>query len=335
MAYNSVTFGTGNIYSIKKPAESLLYAFTPYYIEVTGTAANQEVVISVGGTAWFKRFTNASFKAKFPLFEILTAYFNGLEFGNILPETGGGYENSASKLFAKDKAFVVSIGSDTKTLTYDICFGAIQINEVEKTIENIYLFRDVDAGQSLPLTITEKVGDGRGRDLWVSSKVDDANNYDDIVLKTGSTIVKKYKIIFTAINKSSECFNPIYLRWVYGGEYRYFLFDNGIDVDDLKDGTSIKQTIWGRDVENTVFKAENRLKNKEARQTIECGVKSATIDIQEHLIGLQRSVMQWLYTDNGWIEVSIDMKPIPIDRFRGRKEVNLTIKLPQLYTESL
>jgi hypothetical protein len=182
----------------------------------------------------------------------------------------------------------------------------------------------------LPLTITCHLGDNKGTDMWVSDKIEDDDAFNDIEIYDGETLIKTYKV-----TQLEYCSNGVYLRWIYKGEYQYFYFQNGDNADELEDGVVFKNNVWGLDATNNVFASDLRLKNKSGNEIIECGVKTAPYEQQVHLIGLQRSIKQWMYENGNWIEVKVEMTPIVIDRLRLNKEINVRVVKPSLYIESL
>jgi len=144
------------------------------------------------------------------------------------------------------------------------------------------------------------------------------------------------ELVKTYIVKQLEyCPNGVYLRWIYKGEYQYFYFQIGDSADELEDGAVFKNNVWGLEPTNNVFASDIRLKDKTGKQIIECGVKTAPYEQQLHLIGLQRSIKQWMYENGNWIEVKVEMTPIVIDRLHLNKEINVRVIKPSLYMESL
>lgn len=336
MAYEEVNFGSVNQFKAYLPDDVFNYAFSPYYIEITGTTVNQEVKLTFMRTTddhvYYirKRFTDSANKARFPLSDVYRSCFNNVDFGNILSASNG-YLNSKSKLFSDyEYKFEIQVGSDSGKITpaLRISYGAIQQSEIEKINEYIFAFKG-DNGHYLPLTITDKFSD-IGKEVWISDKFNTDGHVSDIELNVDNILVKKYNV-----SEIQNC-GGYYLRWVYNGEYKYFLFQEGVISDELKDGNSMDENIWSLESDNNVFKCDSKLISKSGNETIDCGVKSATYEMQLHLLGLQRSIMQWMYIGGGkWQEIKIKMTPIQIDRFKSKKEINLTIIKQSLFIESL
>ena len=315
-----------------------VFAFSPDYIEVaTGTTSGVEVTLTYDTLKTLKRFTDVNGHVRFPIGgreSVLDYWFAGVEFGQVAAPTG--YVNSASKLIQSAKTMVISAtGYDPLTYTFNIIWGALQIGETEPTTEEIYRFG------TIPLTITQNQGayvydndstainaDCFGKDVFLNSNL----NITQVKIQSASphsTTYKTYNI------KDIDYCTGIYLRWIYKGEYKYFLFNVGTELDDLKDGSTIANNIWSLDAVNNEIKSDIQLKDKSGNPTYECGVPSATYNQQLHLIGLQRSIKQWVYENNTWIECSIKMNPIVVNRFKSNQEVSLTVIKPSLYIESL
>lgn len=345
MAYTTSTFGATNQYSVYHPEDNRMFIFSPYYIEVTGTAAQQQIKITINGEN-FVRFTNAAHKAKFPISGgVLKAFFAGVEFGNVAAHETGKYTNAASKVIQKAKTITIQVESDvnTKVLTYDLIWGALQIGETEPTKATIYRFG------TLPLTLTQLSG------VWIANEqigelelttygkdIDIQLLYSDNKLPNylyrdnvgGSNVtVKTIKVI-----DLPYCDNGYYLRWLSLTEgYKYFYFQPHAEGYNTEDGSSIKQDVWSLEpTAEGLLKSDTLLMNKKGAEVIECGIKNADYLQQKHLQTLQLSTKQWLYMGNNiWMEVKVEMDAITIDRFREKKEVIIKINKPALQLQSL
>ena len=219
-----------------------VFAFSPDYIEVaTGTTSGVEVTLTYDTLKTLKRFTDVNGHVRFPIGgreSVLDYWFAGVEFGQVAAPTG--YVNSASKLIQSAKTMVISAtGYDPLTYTFNIIWGALQIGETEPTTEEIYRFG------TIPLTITQNQGayvydndstainaDCFGKDVFLNSNL----NITQVKIQSASphsTTYKTYNI------KDIDYCTGIYLRWIYKGEYKYFLFNVGTELDDLKGSTSV------------------------------------------------------------------------------------------------
>jgi hypothetical protein len=343
MAYTTSTFGATNQYSVYHPEDNRMFIFSPYYIEVTGTAAQQQIKITINGEN-FVRFTNASYKAKFPISGgVLKAFFAGVEFGNVAAHETGKYTNAASKVIQKAKTITIQVESDvnTKVLTYDLIWGALQIGETEPSKSTIYRFG------TLPLTLTQLSGE------WCQYGLEllEWDTYGkDIDIQKAYTDNKKGKYLFVYGTNPSyitkdisvvdlpDCGNGYYLRWLSLTEgYKYFYFQPHAEGYNTEDGSSIKQDVWSLEpTPEGLLKSDTLLMNKKGAEVIECGIKNADYLQQKHLQTLQLSTKQWLYMgSNIWMEVKVEMDPITIDRFREKKEVIIKINKPALQLQSL
>ena len=343
MAYTTSTFGATNQYSVYHPEDNRMFIFSPYYIEVTGTAAQQQIKITINGEN-FVRFTNAAYKAKFPISGgVLKAFFAGVEFGNVAAHETGKYTNAASKVIQRDKTIAIQVESDAhkKVLTYDLIWGALQIGETEPTKSTIYRFG------TLPLTLTQLSGEWSqyGQELleW--------DTYGkDIDIQKAYTDNKKGKYLFVygtgpsystkeiSVVDLSDCGNGYYLRWLSLTEgYKYFYFQPHTEGYNTENGASIKQNVWSLEpTSDGLLKSDTLLMNKKGAEVIECGIKNADYLQQKHLQTLQLSTKQWLYMgSNIWMEVKVEMDAITIDRFREKKEVIIKINKPALQLQSL
>lgn len=345
MAYTTSTFGATNQYSVYHPEDNRMFIFSPYYIEVTGTAAQQQIKITINGED-FVRFTNAAYKAKFPISGgVLKAFFAGVEFGDVAAHEVGKYTNAASKVIQKAKTITIQVESDvnTKVLTYDLIWGALQIGETEPTKATIYRFG------TLPLTLTQLSGvwcdyDNGGYMLENNAygkEIDIQKAYTDN--KKG-----KYKFVYgtdpfyitkeISVVDLSDCGNGYYLRWLSLTEgYKYFYFQPHAEGYNTENGASIKQNVWSLEpTADGLLKSDTLLMNKKGAEVIECGIKNADYLQQKHLQTLQLSTKQWLYMgSNIWMEVKVEMDAITIDRFREKKEVIIKINKPALQLQSL
>lgn len=343
MAYTTSTFGATNQYSVYHPEDKRMFIFSPYYIEVTGTAAQQQIKITINGEN-FVRFTNASYKAKFPISGgVLKAFFAGVEFGNVAAHETGKYTNAASKVIQKNKKITIQVESDanTKVLTYDLIWGALQIGETEPTKSTIYRFG------TLPLTLTQLSGEWSQYGLELL----EWDTYGkDIDIQKAYTDNKKGKYLFVygtgpyyttkeiSVVDLSDCGNGYYLRWLSLTEgYKYFYFQPHAEGYNTENGASIKQNVWSLEpTAEGLLKSDTLLMNKKGAEVIECGIKNADYLQQKHLQTLQLSTKQWLYMGNNiWMEVKVEMDAITIDRFREKKEITIKINKPALQLQSL
>ena len=343
MAYTTSTFGATNQYSVYHPEDNRMFIFSPYYIEVTGTAAQQQIKITINGEN-FVRFTNAAYKAKFPISGgVLKAFFAGVEFGDVAAHETGKYANAASKVIQKNNTITIQVESDAnkKVLTYDLIWGALQIGETEASKSTIYRFG------TLPLTLTQLSGEWSqyGQELleW--------DTYGkDIDIQKAYTDNKKGKYLFVygtdpfyitkeiSVVDLSDCGNGYYLRWLSLTEgYKYFYFQPHAEGYNTENGASIKQNVWSLEpTSDGLLKSDTLLMNKKGAEVIECGIKNADYLQQKHLQTLQLSTKQWLYMGNNiWMEVKVEMDAITIDRFREKKEVIIKINKPALQLQSL
>lgn len=344
MAYTTSTFGATNQYSVYHPEDNRMFIFSPYYIEVTGTAAQQQIKITINGEN-FVRFTNAAYKAKFPISGgVLKAFFAGVEFGNVAAHETGKYANAASKVIQKAKTITIQVESDvnTKVLTYDLIWGALQIGEAEASKSTIYRFG------TLPLTLTQLSGewsqhgsellewDTYGKDIDIQTAYAENKKTPFFYIASGSPVAVGIKEI-TVIDLP-YCDNGYYLRWLSLTEgYKYFYFQPHAEGYNTENGASIKQDVWSLEpTAEGLLKSDTLLMNKKGAEVIECGIKNADYLQQKHLQTLQLSTKQWLYMgSNIWMEVKVEMDAITIDRFREKKEVIIKINKPALQLQSL
>lgn len=343
MAYTTSTFGATNQYSVYHPEDKRMFIFSPYYIEVTGTAAQQQIKITINGEN-FVRFTNASYKAKFPISGgVLKAFFAGVDFGNVAAHETGKYTNAASKVIQKNKKITIQVESDanTKVLTYDLIWGALQIGETEPTKSTIYRFG------TLPLTLTQLSGEWignahatlyepstYGKDIDIQAAIAD-NELPPYWFRSGDPTVTVRTINVVDL---PYCDNGYYLRWLSLTEgYKYFYFQPHAEGYNTENGASIKQNVWSLEpTSDGLLKSDTLLMNKKGAEVIECGIKNADYLQQKHLQTLQLSTKQWLYMgSNIWMEVKVEMDAITIDRFREKKEVIIKINKPALQLQSL
>lgn len=344
MAYTTSTFGATNQYSVYHPEDARMFIFSPYYIEVTGTAAQQQIKITINGEN-FVRFTNAAYKAKFPISGgVLKAFFAGVEFGDVAAHETGKYANAASKVIQKDKTITIQVESDAnkKVLTYDLIWGALQIGETEASKSTIYRFG------TLPLTLTQLSGewsqygpellewDTYGKDIDIQKAYTDNKKTPFFYIADGHPVAVTIKEI-TVIDLP-YCDNGYYLRWLSLTEgYKYFYFQPHAEGYSTENGSSIKQDVWSLEpTADGLLKSDTLLMNKKGAEVIECGIKNADYLQQKHLQTLQLSTKQWLYMgSNIWMEVKVEMDAITIDRFREKKEVIIKINKPALQLQSL
>ena len=192
MAYVEGNFGATDKYGYKKPLETLLYCFSPYYLEITGDETNQKITLTINSQS-LVRYTGTDYKCKFPLSTLLQSFFYNIDYGDVLAAETGTYVNLGSKVVQSDKMIEVLVGTDTAhklTLTYDIVFGALQTGEVFEDEATIYALND--GTNYLPLTITDLTGDTKGRDIWLSDKfdVDGVVSNFEVEKTTGGAIIQ-------------------------------------------------------------------------------------------------------------------------------------------------
>lgn len=339
MNYINVTFGATNQYTAKIPENDRLYVFSPYYVEVTGTAANQLVTVSTYLNS-IKRRTNSDFKCKFPISELFQVFFKGLEIGDVADHIVGQFYNAGSKLALTSYELDIKVGTDTNVLNisrYPV-FGAMQLGEVEETSVEIYVYRKYvgETETYLPCTLTNNI-QYTGWDFWVSDFVASGYNWNyPWQIRDGETVLREY--YFKVITYCGD--DNTYLRWVAPtGEYKYFLFKPYYETDDIQSNPIAKQQIWGLDqTSDGMFghiKTDERNKNRNINPIIECGVPNASYNQQLHLRTLERSLMQWYWNGTTWVECRIEMDAVEIDRFKDPKEITVRVIKPKLYIQTL
>ena len=344
MVYQNITFGATNQYSAKLPDAQRIYVFSPYYVEVTGTAANQVVTITVG-TNTVSRRTNAAFKCKFPISRLFQVLFKGVEFGDVADHVAESFYNDGSKLVAAQTNMVIKVGTDTNTFTRAVypIWGALQLGEDEPTNIEVYVYRNYDGetAEYLPCTITNNLsGDSidAGWDFWVSDFIAAGYNYNYPWLITDDEYQVLRQYYFKVITYCGD--DNTYLRWIAPtGEYKYFLFLPLMETDDIQSNPTARQMIWGLDqTESGEFghiKTDQRNKERNINPIVECGVPNASYNEQLHLRTLERSLQQWYWNGATWVECRIEMDAIEIDRFKNPKEVTVRIIKPKLYIQTL
>ena len=344
MEYQTVTFGFDDIYSAKLPDAQRIYVFSPYYVEVTGTAANQLVTITVGANVVSRR-TNAAFKCKFPISKLFQTIFKDVEFGDIEDHVVGSFYNDNSKLVAAQTDMVIKVGTDTNTFTRAVypIFGALQLGEEEQTNIEVYVYRKYigETVEYLPCTITNNLsGDSvdAGWDMWASDLIAGGYNWNYPWQITDDEFKVLRQYYFKVIDYCGD--DNTYLRWVAPtGEYKYFLFKPYYETDDIQSNPIAKQQIWGLDqTADGMFghiKTDERNKNRNIKPIIECGVPNASYNQQLHLRTLERSLMQWYWNGTTWVECRIEMDAVEIDRFKDPKEITVRVIKPKLYIQTL
>lgn len=338
MAYTTATFGASNEYSVYYPDTTRLFVFSPYFLEVTTASAGQTVTITSNGIS-LSRVSNASKKAKFPISRLIQTFFAGVAFGEVLQCDGTTYLNSASKLVQLDKDIVIQVDSDvnTKTLTFDLIWGAIQAGETESIVRDIYVWNY--GGYYLLCTVTDNIGVNIGKEVSINEILLDALPTEPPtfeIVNAGLDVLRTYRI-----NYMPYCSGGVYLRWIStDGEYRYFYFKPSTDVTDVANLQTVKQNVWAYDdaVLNPYTdpqKSDVIISKKEAKPVIECGVPSADYNMQVFFKSLETSVKQWIFISPNWVEVIAEVDPIVIDRFRSNQEINVKITKPSLYLQHI
>jgi hypothetical protein len=325
-----------------------VFSASPYYIKITGLTpitgyaelSRTEATFSIFSR---KRYANSVGEIMFPLNDFFKSYFRNVEFGDVLPATTG-YANSASKLINSD---IINYGLDLNingthytSLTFSVIYGALQVGETESTEETIYAFGD------LPLTITQNIGDyvwdndGEelssnffGKDIDISKVIHDYPHISTIKIQTlPSTTHKTFNI------EKSSCTDGTYLRWIYQGQYRYFLFKLKDSFDDTKQGDSFKKELLSLEsTANGLYKGQSQLMTIEGNHTEIVGIATASYEQQKYIKTIQQSIKVWKYLGtNQWVEVGIKMNPITLDEiYQQPKQIELTVISPDLFIPSL
>jgi len=349
---NTSTFGSANQYSVSYP-DRRIYAFNPNIIQITGTAIQQEVIVTTP-TMSLRRYTGPDMKVKFPIQAILQSFFVGVEFGDVNAPIGNTYLNNASKATVSS-SITVQIGADSKVLPFDVSWGGLSRGEVLKDVETIYQFGN------LPLTVTQTDGSlfyvysktmgdtlpgvlpfqlaynlpvsgfGFGKEIYLNNFPSYASFKDfSMQIKVGETVIKTYNVI------KSDYVDGIYLRWIDShGAYKYYMFNMGKTSRQTKDGVSFNLYIDNIEPSSGgLIKGDSQLKNISSNPIDVCGC-TADVDLQNHLIDLPNAIKVWKYMNGSWFEVQKIMKPIEIDRLQQNSLIELTVISPKLFTQQL
>lgn len=338
MIYTSTAFGATDEYGVSHPDADRLYVFSPYYIEVTGTAANQDITVTVNGISLIRQ-TNASNKARFPISRLLQTFWSGVDLGEVeFMEGDPNFANTKSKLVEVEKDIVIQVGTDTEnkgTITYDLIWGALQVNQIESTIQTIlWAWRMPE--YFVDLTITDNISAySKGKDIWLSewlnTQVELPASY--VLLNSFDEPVKTYVFRYMPY-----CAGGVLLRWIgLDGEYKYYYFKLAAQYQESAETTKVKQNVWTFS-EDIYTKSPESAYSKKLYQVYECGIPSADYETQIHMQSLYNSIKQYVIFDpenNGvYSECEIEMEPVVIDRNRLNKEINIKVKFP-IYTQSL
>ena len=323
--------------------EQRVFAFSPYYAEIVGTAINQEVTFTFL-TYTLKRYTDANSKVIIPLQGLFQAFFNGYEFGDVNESIADHVNNNTLTMILSQDINVV-IGTNEFNMSFDIIWGALQIGEEEPTIDTIYAFG------SLPLTYTQNIGLG-----FSDLQAGDTTNYDNyhnnlsygkeisiipsftngipqaLYLKESTTVVKTINI------KGSTCTEGYYLRWLdLHGNYRYMLFNFGKEEVASKAGATFNYNRLSLDPINKLQKQFTQMKNKSVAKAVTAAIPSADEAKTTHCLSLLGSLKQWLYLPEveQWLEVNVADMTISKVRNEGNREIQVKIIYPDYYTQSL
>lgn len=320
-----------------------VFAFSPNKATVTTSAVNDVITVSWvanGINQSLKRYTGVGNTVDIPLMYIFKSFFAGTEIGDVLPVSSN-YANTASKLFLTGKTISIEKGGQTAVLTFDVIWGALQIGEVESSVEEIYTFG------TLPVLLTQNIGnyvndnDGSsidtnnyGKDMYVNSIISTYPSIDTIRFQTlPSTTHKTYNII------KSTCENGIFLRWVDRiGNYKQFLFMHGASNQESKAGESFTKELLTTDATSSgLYKGQSQLIDISGNNVDLCSVVTATYNQQKYIQSLETSIKAWKYLGaNKWVEVTVKMNPIKIDeRFQQNQSIELEVISPNLYLQSL
>ena len=335
--YTTTKFGASEQYEVRHIEGSRLYVFTPYYVEVTGTSANQIVSLTFNGIT-IQRNTNASYKAKFPISKLLQTAFAGLDFGDILYMEGDPvFSNTESKLVKSTQSIVVKVGTDTNpgNISYDLIWGALQPNQFESNIQRI-LWAWQMPEYYMDLIITDNIGSStKGRDIWVSEwlNVQEVRPEKYNLLDSFSQVVRSYVFRYMPY-----CSGGLLLRWIdVTGEYKHYYFKISADYYEEESGRRIHQNIWDYDSKSYIGDFETAY-DKKVYKIYEIGIPAADYDQQLMMQSLQTSLKQYALYDpentSVYTECEVEVEPIIIDRFKSPKEISIKVKFP-IYTQSL
>jgi hypothetical protein len=332
-------------FTINYPDERI-FAFTPSFVEIIGTAIQQDFTIKYGAFE-VVRFTGANSRVNIPLSGILQSFFNNVEFGEVAGAQSGKFSNAASKTYVRSSVKIFRGVMQILDMQFDNYWGALQSGQVEKTDAKLYRFGN------LPLTVSQNAGNyvilrnaagsnlavetsTKGKDIDIQKVLATYSNLgivDFMQTTSPSDIIKKrYRLI------SSTCTEGIYLRWIgLDGEYKYYLLKFGQNELMSKSGATYQKFLMS--IEPTaggLLKQKTQLKNKSIGEAITCGESSADDSITEHLSTLLHSIKQWLYMGNNqWLEVTVGDMKITKKRNEGSREISVTVVLPDYFTQSL
>lgn len=338
MIYTSTAFGATDEYSVLHPQGARLYVFSPYYIEVTGTASNQEITVTVNDIS-LKRKTNASFKAKFPISKILQTFWSGVDFGDVEYMEGDPiFTNTKSKLVEVNKNIVVQVGSDSGnkgTISYDLLWGALQVNQIESQLQRIVWAWKMPE-YFIDLTITDNIGaQAKGKDVWLSEYLNVTTPLPTTFSLLNSVLapVRTY-----AIRYMNYCPRGVLLRWIgLDGEYKYYYFKLAAQYQESAATIKVKQNVWTFS-EDIYTKSPESNYSKKLYQIYECGIPSADYETQIHMQSLYNSIKQYAIYDPEdnriYSECEVEMESVVIDRNRLNKEINIKVRIP-IYTQTL
>jgi len=313
----TATFGSNSVIY----PDLRVFAFSPYKVEVTGTAINQAVTFTYNGFS-LTRYTNTSNKVIIEISGLLQSFFAGVEFG---------YFATMSKLMQIDKDINVAIGTDNFDMNFDIIFGALQIGEVEPIEDTIYRFG------SLPLTLTQTIGtyvaeldaDFYGKDIDLSSTNEPKIRF---YATEGGTLLKTTNIVLADV-----CPDRYYLRWFDKyGNYRYYNFKFGKKTEQTKLGTAYNYNVMSLDATSNLYKQPTQIISKPTGEVIIVSEPSADALKTAHIRSIFTSPKVWLYMgDSDWMEVTIAENDLTESYNEGAREINVSIIMPKKYIQEL
>lgn len=343
----TATFGATNQYTVKYPDTQRIFAFQPNYVEVYGTsvalAAQTAITFTYNGFT-LVRYCDANGVCTIPIQGILQSFFANVEFGEVKYSESASYMNADSKLMKAGKTLTIKVGTDTNTkvLTFDIIWGALQVNKTEPN--TVYIYEFTGGTGNYWLTVTNNIGtsyvrgaqtetSALGKDISIDEMT--ANGITgDLQLKTGSTVNRTYKI-----TQIAACNDDVYLRWISPqGEYKYYALKYGSESLVSKQGGTFNYYPLSQDpigLNSDYYKNRLQLKNKSVMKSIECGEPSADENKTIHLETLLQSLKVWMYDVNKWVEVQLKDMTIGRKRLENRREINVSIILPEYNTQSL
>jgi hypothetical protein len=176
-----------------------------------------------------------------------------------------------------------------------------------------------------------------GKEILLSDSTFDRNAIKAEIRNASNAVLKTYTITRCDTLTSDE---NVYVKWIEPfGTYKYYLLNKASETEETQEGNAFnRENLFSQITSSSSFgviESRRQVKTRQSIYRIAAGVKAADDDLYKHLRSLSRSLKQWIWDGQQWVEVNLANSSVSKSLYSGNPEMNFEFIYSPLYVQSI